>query len=42
MEIGQEKLLSIGIVLLLSVSGIAALAYYNSDDSNDIKNTLEA
>ena len=41
MDISQEKLLSIGIVLLLSVSGMAALTYYNSYD-NDIDNILEA
>ena len=40
MDISQEKLLSIGIVLLLSVSGMAALTYYNSDD-NDIDNNDE-
>ena len=42
MDISQEKLLSIGIVVLLSVSGMAALAYYNSEDSNRINTILEA
>ena len=37
MDLSQEKLLSIGIVILLSVSGLAAIIYYSddSDDSND-------
>ena len=42
MDISQEKLLSIGIVLLLSVSGMATLAYFNNEKSNDLDNILEA
>ena len=36
MDLSQEKLLSIGIVILLSVSGLAMVLYYNDDalDSN--------
>ena len=42
MDISQEKLLSIGIVLLLSVSGMATLAYFNNEKSNNLDNILEA
>ena len=38
MELSQEKLISIGIVLLLSVSAIATVVYY-SDDSEDLDST---
>ena len=31
-ELSQEKLLSIGIVVLLAVSGITVIAYYGSND----------
>jgi hypothetical protein len=36
MDLSQEKLLSIGIVILLSVSGLATIIYYNDGalDSN--------
>ena len=33
-ELSQEKLLSIGIVVLLAVSGITVIAYYNSDNGS--------
>ena len=42
MDISQEKLLSIGIVLLLSVSGMATLAYFNNEKSDNLDNMLEA
>ena len=42
MDISQEKLLSIGIVLLLSVSGMATLAYFNNEKSDNLDNILEA
>jgi len=33
-DLSQEKLLSIGIVVLLAVSGITVIAYYNSDNGS--------
>ena len=39
MDASQEKLLSIGIVALLAVSGITVIAYYGSDDNEDSKSS---
>ena len=38
-ELSQEKLLSIGIVVLLAVSGITVIAYYGSNDNGDSKSS---
>ena len=40
MDTSQEKLLSIGVVILLSVAGLATIIYYN-DDSSDSDNNGE-
>ena len=40
MDKSQEKLLSIGVVILLSVAGLATIIYYN-DDSSDSDNNGE-
>ena len=38
MNLSQEKLLSIGVVILLSVAGLATIIYYNDDSSNSDDN----